>query len=302
MSTAIDVYQQYNDVTDWHAVKASGVGYAWVKLTDGRGPATVRGDAYVAAARGAGIAVGGYHYAHGAQTPEVQAQVLAGELIRLDVLDIAPMLDLEDGTIRYPENFRTRFWQQFLQILPVSRVATYANEYWWKTFLSPTLVVPNELIWIASYGPNDGTDHGCTIPFDIHQYTSVGSVPGIVGPVDLSTVVSHVEIGARDMGVQNSILEPGENRKVKLIVPVGTASAITARAWLSLACADDSSKILGVDGWSSAASPVGTFGSGPFTLTPDNRWVVEIVSGTDSITIGYTSDVPITVCIETLGK
>lgn len=45
-------------------------------------------------------------------------------------------------------------------------------------------------IWIPSYGANDGTVGGSTKPthpYDLWQYTSTGSVPGISGNVDLST-------------------------------------------------------------------------------------------------------------------
>jgi len=48
-------------------------------------------------------------------------------------------------------------------------------------------------LWIAAYGPNDGTDHGLTgvsiAPWKravAHQFTSVGRVAGVAGHVDLS--------------------------------------------------------------------------------------------------------------------
>ena len=45
-------------------------------------------------------------------------------------------------------------------------------------------------VWIPSYGANDGTVAGSTKPahpYDLWQYTSTGSVPGIKGNVDMNT-------------------------------------------------------------------------------------------------------------------
>ncbi|RGM21051.1 holin, partial [Ligilactobacillus salivarius] len=49
-------------------------------------------------------------------------------------------------------------------------------------------------IWIPSYGQNDGTLANSlkpTHPYDLHQYTSKGSVNGITGNVDMSAEPSE---------------------------------------------------------------------------------------------------------------
>ena len=49
-------------------------------------------------------------------------------------------------------------------------------------------------IWIPSYGQNDGTLANSlkpTYPYDLHQYTSKGSVNGITGNVDMSAEPSE---------------------------------------------------------------------------------------------------------------
>lgn len=188
----IDIYQQYNDVTDWSQLTRDGVSVVWVKVTDGEGRAIVAADAYVAAAKGAGLAVGGYHYAESWPQAEIQADNFARELLRLGATDVAPMLDLE-GTIPGPESFRERFWPHLRQTLPISPVTTYASESWWKAQLIDAPVVPGELIWVARYGPNDGADHGTSLPvWNIQQYTSVGVLAGIRGNVDLDNVQANV--------------------------------------------------------------------------------------------------------------
>lgn len=189
----IDVFQQYNTITDWRQIKNDGVGAVWVKITDGWGQATTAGDAYVNAAKSVGLPVGGYHFAEPNPTPEIQADVFANELRRLNALDIAPMLDME-AAIPSANNFRIRFWQHFIQRLPVGKYLTYASESWWldgRLVDAPT--VAGEMIWDARYGTNSGTDQGVNIAdWDVHQYTSVGVLAGARGFIDLDNVKSNV--------------------------------------------------------------------------------------------------------------
>jgi hypothetical protein len=94
----IDIYQEYNDITDWTQLIRDGVRVVWVKVTDGEGRAIVAADTYIAAAKNVGLPVGGYHFAEPWPQPEIQAENFAAELLRLGATDVAPMLDLE-GTI-----------------------------------------------------------------------------------------------------------------------------------------------------------------------------------------------------------
>lgn len=191
---AIDVFQQYNTVTDWAQIKADGVGAVWVKLTDGSTQASTHGDTYVNAARSAGIAVGGYHFAEASSSPEIQADTLANEIRRLNAVGVAPMLDLESNAIVDPENFRVRFWQHFNQVLALGKYLTYASESWWTSGrLVDAPVVAGELIWVARYGSNSGTDQGTSLAdWDVHQYTSVGVLAGAHGFLDLDNVRTNV--------------------------------------------------------------------------------------------------------------
>lgn len=191
----IDVFQQYNTITNWSQLKKDGVGAVWVKLTDGTTQASTHGDVYVSAAKSAGIAVGGYHFAESYASPEIQASTLANEVRRLGAVDIAPMLDLESNRIVDPENFRVRFWQHFNAVMPLGKYLTYASESWWTSGrLNDTLVaVPGEMVWSARWGTNDGTNQGEALPrWDVHQYTSHGVLAGAQGFLDLDDVRSNV--------------------------------------------------------------------------------------------------------------
>lgn len=190
----IDVYQRYDTIDDWNQLKADGVGAVWIKLTDGSTPANTPGDIYAGDAKAAGIPVGGYHFAQPNPTPEIQAMALVAELKRLNTLDIAPMLDLEASGITDVENFRLRFWQHVNQIFPLEKYLTYASQSWWASGkLIDAPVVIGELIWVARYGTNSGTDPGTTLAdWDVHQYTSHGTLTGARGFLDLDNIKTNV--------------------------------------------------------------------------------------------------------------
>lgn len=186
----LDLYQQFNTVTSWPAVKAAGVQFVYVKLTDGGGRAIVAGDNYANGARGAGIKVGGYHYMEASPSPEQQADVFAAELKRLNALDIPPALDLEEPSI--PVGSRIDFGQRFLKRLQANlngaRVAIYSSGSWFTALHPDTWGIPNLMDWEAEYGVNDGAEHpirSYTGHVDVHQYTSVGHIAGITGNVDV---------------------------------------------------------------------------------------------------------------------
>lgn len=58
----------------------------------------------------------------------------------------------------------------------------YANQYWWKTYLKNGL--DRYTKWVAKY--SDEKPSGISGTYDIWQYSSKGSVPGIEGNVDMN--------------------------------------------------------------------------------------------------------------------
>ena len=63
--------------------------------------------------------------------------------------------------------------------LGIARLGIYMGEWRWKTRYKG-LADLFDFIWIANYGKNNGTVSKVpTVSHDLHQYTSVGRVPGI---------------------------------------------------------------------------------------------------------------------------
>lgn len=64
--------------------------------------------------------------------------------------------------------------------LGVPMLASYMGEYRWRTRYRKILEALVDFVWIANYGKNNGTVSKVPkVPHDIHQYTSVATVPGI---------------------------------------------------------------------------------------------------------------------------
>lgn len=188
----IDLYDRYQDVTDWSAVRRAGVTFVYIKGSDGSQRAVVPADAFVRGAKSVGLPAGLYHFAQLSPTPEAQADVLAAEVRRLGATGLPPALDLEGPhpLTSASRDFAIRFLRRLRGHYPW--VTLYASTSMLKAIGASSLGVPDVLIWAANYGPNDGIRHADRLTtaypgrVDIHQYTSVGGVSGVTGGVDLN--------------------------------------------------------------------------------------------------------------------
>lgn len=189
MAEGIDIYTGFQTVTNWSAVRNAGCEYCYTKLTDGtRIAPNGEGGPYVRGARSVGIAPGGYHYAQPGD-PVAQANVFADEVIRLGCFgpgNLPPALDIEESGIASKAAFAAAFLRQLQARIGGRAVAVYASASWMVGLDPASYGIPGLLIWVAAYGRNDGgrypaaiTSAGYWGPWDIHQYTSVGSISGI---------------------------------------------------------------------------------------------------------------------------
>lgn len=192
MSLVLDIYR-YQAVNDWNAVKGYGVEAVWVKLTDGGGPAYARGDRQVQGAQSVGIPVGGYHFAQPSPSPEVQADTFTAELRRLGATGIPPALDIEAPFL--PNSQARDFAHAFLRRMNrngFDRLAVYMNQSFAQSLKPHTWNFPGLVKWIARYGNTP------SVPYDVHQYSETGRVPGITGNVDLNDSTVNLTDGTGD--------------------------------------------------------------------------------------------------------
>lgn len=201
MARGTDVHPYYQRGLNWKA--APDIHYAWVKVSDGGSAySTTQGgiryvpDTHVAGAKAAGIPVGGYHYAQFG-SPEAQADVLIREVRRLGATGLTPMLDLEapftpDATAR---DFGVRFCTR---LATAFRPAVYMNNAFAKALRPDLWGIPGLVIVIARYGAHPDASAG---RYDVHQYSSSGTLPGSAGLVDLdeSYTNNHLTAQGDDM-------------------------------------------------------------------------------------------------------
>lgn len=192
----VDLSNNNPDPLDFRALKRAGVFGALMKVSEGTG--FVDGDwpGRARAARAAGLHVGGYHFARPDGSPLPQARLFAAHLGTVGRRDLHPALDLEtnDGHLTPSQLFQwARGFGDEVHRLTGSRCLWYtypaflSQQHWTRTLGN------GAGLWIAAYGPNDGHDHGLA-GFDLspwsravaHQFTSVGRIAGVNGPVDLT--------------------------------------------------------------------------------------------------------------------
>jgi lysozyme len=186
----IDVHQDKGD-PDWKKVKAAGYAFAWLKVSEGVGfPPT---DEWYrrnrAAARAAGLRVGGYHYLTtkgGGSTPEQEAAFFLSRL-DLEPGDLLPVCDYEQEPAA--GNQAVTFLEAVEEAIGERPILYTYPDYLARSSRRDDLRrLP---LWLASYGPNDGELHAPSVPAGFklvaHQFTSKGSIPGGVrGDVDLN--------------------------------------------------------------------------------------------------------------------
>lgn len=195
--TGIDVasYQHPGGANiNWGAVRAAGHSFAYIKATEG----TTYTNPYFAGdwpgAGNTGLLRGAYHYAR-PRLPISSAVDQARYFVsRTGTMqganDLPPMLDLEDtGSGLAPGDIVrwSRAWLGEVERLTGRRPMIYTGRWYWSGYLGSSLGLNDYRLWLSDY--NGKAAPTATIPgwnWTIWQYTSSGSVPGIVGRVDMN--------------------------------------------------------------------------------------------------------------------
>ena len=190
---------------DWAKVAAAGKRFAFIKATDGFKPDGVKlykDPTYTqnrAGAKASGLLVGAYHFADpdltlGDAVIEADhfidyAQPVSGELL--------PVLDLEADDFKLTDAQMIDWVKAFLERVYERtglRALIYTNPSFWTNQLGNSSWFADNgypVLWIAHWKPAAGVP---TVPaanwggegWTFWQYTSDGTVPGIVGRVDLN--------------------------------------------------------------------------------------------------------------------
>ena len=191
----IDV-SQYQGNIDWNSVRNSGVNFAILRIgyyLESQGRAVI--DPYFEqnynACKSLGIAVGGYFYSYAFNSAEASREAQAClSAISGKSFEMPIFLDVEDNILknavadgRTNKNELTNASITFCDIMNSSgyRGGVYASKNFFRDYLNVSVLERYD-IWLAHYTTQ--TDY--TGKYNIWQYTSSGSIPGINGNVDLN--------------------------------------------------------------------------------------------------------------------
>ena len=194
IKAGIDV-SQYQGNIDWNAVRNSGVNFAILRIgyyLESQRRAVI--DPYFEqnynACKSLGIAVGGYFYSYAFNSAEASREAQAClSIISGKSFEMPIFLDVEDNILknavadgRTNKNELTNASIAFCDIMNSSgyQSGVYASKNFFIEYLNVSALERHN-IWLVHY--TETTDY--TGKFDIWQYTSSGSIPGINGNVDL---------------------------------------------------------------------------------------------------------------------
>ncbi len=191
-SRGIDVSKWQGNI-DWGAVATSGISFAIIRVGY-RGATTgaLIEDPYfrqnIAGATRAGIKVGVYFFTQAVNEAEaIEEASMAVSLISGYKVTYPVFIDTESATNGRANGLdvgtRTAVVQAFCRTVAASgyKAGVYASKSWYNSKLNAS-GLSNYTIWVAQYNAT------CTYTgkYNMWQYTSKGSVPGINGNVDMN--------------------------------------------------------------------------------------------------------------------
>ncbi|AOS63469.1 glycoside hydrolase family 25 protein [Actinoalloteichus hymeniacidonis] len=199
----IDI-SHWNAVDDWQAVHGDDIVFCSHKVTEGVDHVDAQAAQKIPAARDAGIAVGGYHFA---RPGDVAAQVdhFTRLLTENDLLtdgSFVPMLDVEAAELRDgADAFVGDFVNRFRKAAGVGRIAVYSNLDWYQHVLKPDGWADDEVFcWVARFNGDPGNPGWSHSRLALHQHTDRGSVAGIPGGVDRNVTLDGFGVGDLTLG------------------------------------------------------------------------------------------------------
>lgn len=177
---------------NWQRVRLSGYTFTIIKATEGTGYTNPYFKQDRAGSHSVGMIVGSYHYARPNQNPITQALHYADTIdCQKRPMELPPVLDLEE-TGGLPPLLLQGWTAAFLTTLNLhcaTNTVVYTYPYFWRTAMQNTPIFSFAPLWLADYNNHANPTEplpGGWANWNIWQYTSRGSVPGIPAVVDLN--------------------------------------------------------------------------------------------------------------------
>jgi lysozyme len=182
----------YQGSVDWAAVAGAGLGFAYVKATEGltfNDPQFARN---WSVSKERGIPRGAYHFFHFNDDPVAQAEFFLASAAP-NAGDLLPAVDVEvtDGVTDVTRlvDALSAFITRVEQAMAGKRMLVYTGFGFWNASFHGSDAFAGHPLWIAEYN-GDATPvlPGGWNNWIVWQHSSNGTVPGITGSVDLNVL------------------------------------------------------------------------------------------------------------------
>lgn len=257
----IDV-SKYQGQPNWVQVAESGVRFAITRTNDG-GYIDPEFDRNWPLIRERGLVRGAYQFFRSTKDPVAMADLMLEMMGPLGPGDLAPVIDVEQTNGATPEEMAAEVavWVEHVEAMTGRTPIVYTGKYFWNGYVKSNAHGGRPL-WHAQYTSAECPDIASAWnQWAIWQYTSQGSVPGILGNVDLNRLNGD-ELALQDLaanGYRASIvsidhparLEVGTVGTVELVLRNDGARAWSGNTWLATSNERDRASALVAPGWES---------------------------------------------------
>ena len=185
----IDV-SHYQGAINWSSVKGAGIGFAWIKATEGTSYIDPKFGANYTGAYNAKVIRGAYHFASSFGNGAAQANYFAahGGAWSADNLTLPGALDLEASCSGVSQATVRTFISDFYNTYKSKTgrdVVLYTTASWWSTCTGNwTGMGAKSPLWVAHWGVSKPSIPSGFPTWTAWQFSDKGSVSGISGAVD----------------------------------------------------------------------------------------------------------------------
>jgi lysozyme len=190
----IDVSRYQGDI-HWKQVEASGIDFAFIRVSDGLNYVDSRFRDNWRQARKAHVIRGAYQYFRSEEDPLAQAELFLRQVGSLRAGDLPAVLDVESNRAGLnPEEFAASLsvWLERVRQETGRPPIIYTRKNFWERHLGETGLARRHPLWVAHYEVFLPAIPGEWSDWTFHQYTDRGNragkrrVHGIRGDVDLN--------------------------------------------------------------------------------------------------------------------
>lgn len=180
----IDV-SYYQQTIDWPRVRSAGIGFAFIRLSDGANQRDAMFATNWAEAKRAGVVRGAYQYFRPDQSVAAQADLMIAAMRGRGRDDLPPAIDIEVDAGLGAAIVAERATQWIARVRTALGVEpiVYTGSDLWRNRGAERLA--SQPLWIAHYTQGCPTLPSAWDRWTFWQHTDHGAVPGIDGEVDL---------------------------------------------------------------------------------------------------------------------